>query len=71
MDSKFNEEFRLDLKAGDEGESISSLKPIGKALFQDQEIEVRTMGEYIRENCKLRIVKIDHNKIFVEPIIES
>ncbi len=71
MDSKFNEEFKQDLQVGEEGESISSLKPIGKALFNEQEVEVRSMGGYVREKSKVRIIKIEQNKIFVEPITES
>ena len=70
MNSKFNEEFKQDLSVGDKGESISSLKPIGKALFNDQEVEVRSMGGYVREKNHIRIIKIEQSKIFVEPIIK-
>ena len=71
MDGKFNEDFKLDLQVGEEGESISSLKPIGKAVFRDKEIEVRSSGDYVRESQKVRITKIIDNKIFVETITES
>lgn len=71
IDSKFNEEFDQNLQVGEEGESLSSLKPIGKALFNEQEVEVRSMGGYVREKSKVRIIKIEQNKIFVEPISES
>ncbi len=71
IDSKFNEEFEQDLQVGEIGESISSLKPIGKALFNEQEVEVRSMGGYVREKSKVRIIKIEQTKIFVEPITEA
>ena len=66
-----NERQESVLSIGEEGISISSLKPIGKALFKEQEFEVRTSGEYLRENLPIKIVKIDHNKIIVEPVTES
>lgn len=68
ISSKFNEDFRLDLKLGDRGRSISSLKPVGKALFRNKEIEVRSEGNYINENEEIEIIKIESTKIFVQPI---
>ncbi len=68
MLGRVNEEFKLDLKVGDEGQAISSMKPFGKAMFQNKEIEVRTNGEYVRESQKVRIIRIADNRIFVEPI---
>ncbi|MBV6644486.1 MAG: hypothetical protein KI790_03500 [Cyclobacteriaceae bacterium] len=68
MTSKFNDEFKLNLKVGDVGETISSLKPIGKAVFDDQETEVSSMGAYVREKSPVKIIKIEENKIFVETI---
>lgn len=70
-DSKFNDEFKESIKVGDIGKSISSLKPIGKALFEDKEFEVRSTGGYLNDNTRVRVIKVEQNKIFVEPIIES
>ena len=71
MDSRFNDEYKLDLKVGDEGESVSSLKPIGKAIFKDNEIEVSSLGEYVREHQPIRIIRVQNKKIYVEPIKKS
>lgn len=71
MDGKFNEEFKFDLTVGDTGTSISSLKPVGKALFKDNELEVRSSGTFVTENQEIVITKIVDNKIFVEPITKS
>lgn len=68
MTGKFNEDFRLDLKVGDKGQSISSLKPIGKALFNEKEIEVRSNGGYISENVEIEILRIESTRIFVQPV---
>jgi membrane-bound ClpP family serine protease len=68
IDSKVNQDFGFDLKVGDEGTSISTLKPIGSAVFKDQKVEVRSKGEWIGENQKVKVIKIDNQKIYVEPI---
>lgn len=68
MKGKFNDEFTLDLNIGDKGQTISSLKPIGKALFQENEIEVSSNGGFVNENIEIEIIRIESNKIFVQPI---
>lgn len=64
---KFNEDFNPQLNEGDIGQTISSLKPIGKALFNDVEIEVQSNGGYINENVEIEILRIESRKIFVQP----
>jgi membrane-bound ClpP family serine protease len=66
--SRTNDEFKFEVNMGDEGVMVSAAKPGGKASFNDQEIAVRSNGLYIPENTKVKISKIDSNKIFVEPI---
>lgn len=64
--SKVNEGLTLDLKEGDLGQSASSLKPIGKGIFNDKEYEVTSQGNFISEKQSIKIIKIEKNKIFVE-----
>ncbi|MFY0689669.1 MAG: hypothetical protein JXQ90_21030 [Cyclobacteriaceae bacterium] len=71
IDSRNNEEFQMELKVGDQGESVSSLKPVGKAIFNDQEVEVSSLGGYLREKQPVKIIRIEHHKIFVEPINQT
>ncbi|MEQ6121166.1 NfeD family protein [Reichenbachiella sp. MALMAid0571] len=66
ISSKVNEGLTSGLKEGDVGESVSSLKPIGKALFGDKEYEVSSRGNFITEKQSVKIIKIDKNKIYVE-----
>jgi len=66
ISSKVNDGLTLGLKEGDVGESSSSLKPIGKALFGDKEYEVSSRGNFITEKQSVKIIKIDKNKIYVE-----
>jgi len=68
IESKVNESLTNQLNMNDEGTTISSLKPIGKADFADKEYEVTTLGQFVEENTLVRIIKIERNKIIVEPI---
>lgn len=65
--SRTNDDFKLALEVGQMGTLVSSAKPIGKAAFDDKEIEVRTNGQYLAENTPITISRIDSNKIYVEP----
>ncbi len=66
--SKFNEDLAVDLKPGDEGITISVLRPIGKAEFSDNEFEVKTLGGYLNAGTRIKIIRIEQNNIFVEPV---
>lgn len=65
---RFNDDFKVSLSVGDQGQTISSLKPSGKALFNEKELEVRSNGGFINENQQIKIIRIEPNKIIVEPI---
>ena len=66
IDSKVNEDKPIGLKIGDVGIARSALRPIGKGEFENAEFEVRSLGELEQTNSKIRIVKIENRKIFVE-----
>lgn len=68
MQGKFNEGVTSSLSKNDEGTTISTLKPVGKAEFNDKEYEVRSFGEYIEPHTRIRIISISNNSILVEPI---
>jgi membrane-bound ClpP family serine protease len=68
MDSKVNEGLTDTLKVGDEGKTISTLRPGGRAEFNDQQYEVRTLGSYVEQNTSVKIIQLDLNTIVVEPI---
>lgn len=63
---KFNDDFKVTLAVGDEGMTISPLKPIGKAIFNEKDLEVRSNGGYIEENKPIKIIRIEANRIIVE-----
>ncbi|MEQ8629074.1 NfeD family protein [Ekhidna sp.] len=68
MTGKYNDDFKFDVKVGDKGTTISSLKPIGKAIFDDHEIEVRSNGGYVDENIEIEVLRVESSKIFVQPV---
>lgn len=67
-ESRVNEGMTGALLVGQEGVAVSSLRPVGKAEFFGKEYEVTTLGDYVDTGTKLTIIKIDSNKILVEPI---
>jgi len=66
--SKVNEGELDRLQIGMEGQTISALRPIGKAELNNQTVEVKTNGDYLDSGSKIRIIKIVSNQIIVEPI---
>ena len=67
IESKVNIIDEENLNPGDTGKSISRLVPGGKAIFNNEFYEVRTMGKFIDPGVDIVIVKIEDNKIFVKP----
>ncbi len=68
INSKVNEGLTDTLKVGDQGVTISVLRPSGKAEIDEKVYEVRTTGDYVESGVKIKITKIDINNITVEPI---
>lgn len=64
---KVNEDYYIDLEVGMEGKATSALRPMGKAEIGDKEYEVRTIGQYVDTGGLVTIIKIDRNRIYVEP----
>ncbi len=57
------------LAVGQEGITLSALRPIGKAEFEDKEFEVKTLGNYLETGTPIKIIAIDKSKqIIVEPL---
>lgn len=54
------------LKVGDTGKSVSRLVPTGKAMFNNDYVEVRTKGEFLDPGLDIVIEKIEDNKIYVK-----
>ena len=65
---RVNEGKTDDLIICQEGMTVSSLKPIGKAIFNNKEYEVKTFGKFLYDNVRIAIVKLENNTIIVDDI---
>jgi membrane-bound ClpP family serine protease len=68
MDSKVNEGIMDSLHIGDEGITVSTLRPMGKAEFNTKTFEVKTSGNYLERGEKVKITQIESHQIVVEPL---
>jgi membrane-bound ClpP family serine protease len=66
LDGKTNVIEADSVKVGDEGISISRLAPMGKALINNQYFEVSSSGDFIDEQSKVVVTKIEFNKIYIK-----
>ena len=67
-DSKVNEGMMDTIRIGDEGVTVSMLRPIGKAEFNSKTFEVKTSGNYLERGEKVKITQIESHQIVVEPL---
>ncbi len=68
IDGHSGEDVSDFFQVGDEGEAVSRLTPIGKVQIKDQLVEARSLGGIIYPGTKIKIVRTEKNKLFVEPI---
>ena len=72
LDSVINgkvENFSHDkVKVGDTGKTIGRLAPMGKIKVNGEVVEAQSTGEFIDHQTDVKIIKIQLNKIIVEPI---
>ncbi len=68
IDSKVNEGIMAYVQIGDEGVTISTLRPMGKAEFHDKTFEVKTSGNYVERGERVKITRIESHQIVVEPL---
>lgn len=64
---RVNESREEWVKVGDEGETISDLRPMGRAEINGHQLDVRTLGHYCVAGTRVSVVRVDRNKIYVEP----
>ena len=57
----------MDLEIGQVGKALSTLRPVGKAEFGAQVVEVQSLGNYVKTGEQVQVINLKDNKIFVEP----
>lgn len=56
------------LKIGDQGKTISALRPEGKAIFNKDRITIWSFNGFIEADEQIEIIQIKDNKIFVQKV---
>lgn len=67
INSKASDEYEKIIKPGDEGVTISRLAPMGKAIINNNVVEVTSVGELIDQKTTIEVLKVEANKIIVKP----
>lgn len=65
VDGKIDQLEGLNINVGDTGLSVSRLAPSGKAMINNDIIEVHTFGEFIDQEKEVKVISIKNNKIIV------
>lgn len=69
IDGKVNNEDFSGLSVGDQGTTLTNLRPEGKALMnKGDRVTVYSLGEFVDKGTVIEIVKIENNKILVKKI---
>ena len=53
---------------GKEGVSLTELRPAGMILVEDRKVDVVTAGELVEKGRRVRVVKVEGNRIVVKAI---
>jgi len=65
VDGKMDQLDGTDIKEGDTGTSVSRLAPSGKAMINNDIVEVHTYGEFIDQENEIIVISVKDNKIIV------
>lgn len=55
------------VKAGDVGETITRLNPMGKVMVNGEAYEGRAIDSYIDPKTEVEIIKVERNRLIVKP----
>ena len=59
---------KVELNEGDEGVTITYLRPAGKAIFGDKKYDVVSDGEFVESGVNVKVLSVVGSKITVKPI---
>lgn len=68
IESKVESYEKGSIHPNDEGRTIGRLAPAGKARINEQVVEVHSTGGYVEPNTPIKVLKIEGNTIFVQPL---
>ena len=59
---------KVELNEGDEGVTVTYLRPAGKAAFGDKKYDVVSEGEFVESGVNVKVLSVVGSKIIVKPI---
>jgi membrane-bound ClpP family serine protease len=65
---RVNENLLTELREGEEGITVSALRPSGKADIRGKLYEVTTQGNFVPSGTRIKIARVFTNQVIVEPI---
>jgi membrane-bound ClpP family serine protease len=65
--SKVNDGLHDSVNVGDVGRTLSVLRPIGKALINNIELEVKSIDSYLENGITIKVTSVTPSQIIVEP----
>lgn len=65
VDGKMDQLEGIAINQGDKGITVSRLAPAGKAMINNEIVEVHTFGEFIDQEEEITVLLLKDNKIFV------
>jgi membrane-bound serine protease (ClpP class) len=63
--------FQSGVKAGDRGQSLSLLRPAGKARIDGKLVDVVTRGEYIQSKTPIEVIEVAGSQVVVKAVGEE
>ena len=66
IDGRVNEVSTLEISEGDEGRTISALRPSGTISINNKRVEAQSTGEMIEVGTKVVVIKVMSNKLIVK-----
>lgn len=66
IDGRVNDVGLFNINEGDEGRTLSALRPSGTVLIGESKVEAQTNGELIDSGTKVIVTKVFPNKILVK-----
>lgn len=57
----------IEARAGDTGVAKTALRPSGKIVVKNQKIDAITQGDFIEPGQKVKVIKLESNRVIVSP----
>ncbi|NWH06527.1 serine protease [Desulfobacter latus] len=71
QDSRVESTEALGISAGDEGVSLTTLRPSGKVRIRDRKVDAVTQGDFIDPATQVRVIRVTAGHVIVETIMEK